>query len=176
MSPSEPSPRPAPTYSIPTTSIASIEYPGPVRNTPTSLSAALTTLGGPSKVSHSLSSLDSILQLNFRPHAPFSHSLASDTVPEGEASHAVVLKVVKRSRRRTKTKIVGEQVLDERGVYTVQCLGRVERVVRFRAMADLQYEQEWTRNDPTVQLAQALKTMNGMATLLLQDSTAKADA
>ena len=131
----------APTYSLPSTSYALIEYPGPVASTSTtSHSQAIKTLGGIPRLSRALHAQDGVVEINFRPDVPFSHTvggenLTSSSSPDGGGGgcNVVLLKVVKKRRRRTdKTKIVGEKVVDDRGVYKVDVMGVVDKLVRFR--------------------------------------------
>lgn len=121
----------APSYGLPSNSFALIEYPGPVASTSTSQAQAIKTLGGQARLSKTLQSQDAVVELNFRPDVPFSHSVAGENI---EAGNVVLLKVVKRRRKRTdKTKIVGEKVVQDHGVYKVEALGVVDRLVRFRS-------------------------------------------
>lgn len=121
----------APTLSLPSTSYAVIEYPGPVASTSASQSRAIHTLGGPSRLSKALQSGNGLVELNFRPDVTFSHAVGGENV---EAGNMVLLKVIKRRRRRTdKTRIEGQRVLPDLGVYKVEAMGVVDRLIRFKS-------------------------------------------
>lgn len=121
----------APEYTLPSTSHAIIEYPGPVASTSTAQFQAIKTLGGPSRLSKALRSDNGIVELNFRPDVTFSHAVGGETV---QAGNIILLKVTKRRRRRTdKTRIEGENVVPDHGVYKVEAVGVVDKLVRFRS-------------------------------------------
>lgn len=121
----------APTYRLPSASYALVEYPGPVASTSTSQSQAIKTLGGLPRLSKALHAEDGVVEINFRPDTTFSHAVGSENITDG--SNIVLLKVIKKRRRKTdKTKIVGEKVVDDRGVYKLEVMGVVEKLVRFR--------------------------------------------
>lgn len=168
----------APTYRLPEAQLVSIEYPGPVASTSSSTAAAVQTLGGHERLTRTLSKPDGVVELNFRPSDSFSHPVGGETV---DAGNVAVLKIVKRRRRdgRKKTKIVGEELVDESGIFTVECVGRVSKSVRFigkkqpvearkfrlkarvgSGMADLQYAPSGAHSDPTVKLADAMRNMD----------------
>lgn len=61
----------------------------------------------------------------------FSHAVGGENV---EAGNMVLLKVIKRRRRRTdKTRIEGQRVLPDLGVYKVEAMGVVDRLIRFKS-------------------------------------------
>lgn len=162
----------AATYSLPSTSYAAIEYPGPIASTSTASHAqAIKTLGGQARLSKALyysspssssrsnngqqqennnnntttnannesngiGSTSSIVELNFRPDVTFSHTIPGDTIAQG--NNMILLKVIKRRRKRKdKTKIVGQRVLQDNGVYKVEAMGRIDKVVRFRGKQEV---------------------------------------
>lgn len=120
----------APLYRLPDTRLVSIEYPGPFASSSSSTTAAVQTLGGRDRLTRALSKEDGVVELNFRPENNFSHPVGGETVNGGNLA---VLRIVKRRRRadRKKTKIVGEHLVEESGLYTVQCLGSIAKSVRF---------------------------------------------
>ena len=120
----------APLYRLPDAQLVSIEYPGPVASTSSSLNVAVGTLGGQDRLTRALSKPDGVVELNFRPENNFSHPVGGETV---EAGNMAVLRIIKRRRRagRKKSKIVGEHLVEEAGAYTVQCVGSIAKSVRF---------------------------------------------
>lgn len=120
---------PAPSYRVHPPAIVTVEYPGPVASSSKSQLKAVDTLGGIQRLTKALDNPHGIVELNFRPKEPFSHTVPGDTV---RTKNMVVVKVIKRRRKRRKTKIVGHEVLDDVGVYKVESVGTVEKVVRFR--------------------------------------------
>lgn len=120
----------APLYRLSDEQIVSIEYPGPVASTSASTAAAVQTLGGQERLTRALSKSDGVVELRFRPGDSFSHPVGGETV---KAGNMAVLKIVKRRRRagRKKSKIVGEELVEESGIYTVECVGCVSKSVRF---------------------------------------------
>lgn len=126
----------APTYRLPSNSYALVEYPGPVASTSTSQSQAIKTLGGVSRLSKALHADNGVVEVNFRPDVTFSHAVSGENITDG--CNIVLLKVIKKRRRRTdKTKIVGERVVDDKGVYKMEVMGVVEKLVRFRGASAL---------------------------------------
>jgi hypothetical protein len=206
--------RPAASYRVPTaTSLVTIEYPGPVSSSSSSIDEAVATLGGLHRLSRALASSSKIpnaatsnnpddaaaaaggiggagsgadagvVELNFRPEHPFSHATPGETVP---ANNWLVVKVTKRKRRKRPGVEVEKEDGASTGVFKVEPVGSVSKVVRFRgasnqivrdiytdlvmksaAMADIQYCPEGAEQDPTVQLATAMRTLDGKLTLLL---------
>lgn len=121
----------APTHPLPPTSLALVEYPGPVASTSASQAQAVKTLGGVSHLSKALQSENGIVELNFRPDVPFSHALAGESI---QAGNMILVKVTKRRRKRTdKTRIEGERVIPDIGVYKVDAVGVVDKLIRFRS-------------------------------------------
>ncbi|KAK9899970.1 hypothetical protein P389DRAFT_165068 [Cystobasidium minutum MCA 4210] len=153
----------APTYSLPSSSYALVEYPGPVASTSkASHSQAIKTLGGIPRLSKALQAQDGVVEINFRPDVPFSHTVGGESLNSTDGGcNVVLLKVTKKRRRQTdKTKIVGEKVVNDAGVYKVDVMGVVDKLVRFRGMADLQYQPKDLDTDATVKLGKALRTLD----------------
>lgn len=158
--------RPAASYRIPTaTSLVSIEYPGPVSSSSSSIDQAVATLGGLHRLSRALASSNNanasasssklpnannpddaaattanaagsgadagVVELNFRPEHPFSHAIPGETVP---ANNWLVVKITKK-RRRKRADEDEEAVSASSGIFKVEPVGSVSKVVRFRGGA-----------------------------------------
>ena len=124
----------APLHRIPPTSLVTIEYPGPVASSSASQKTAIETLGGLPRLSRALYKAEGVVELNFRPGVTFSHTIGGTTV---EGRNMVLIKVSKKRRRtRAKDRMDGLEEngdrQEETGVYTVQAVGTVRKVVRFR--------------------------------------------
>lgn len=118
----------APLHPLPSTPFYSVEYPGYVQTSSTSLAVA--RLGGQASVDASFKrpggKSNSLLELHLRPGDPFAHPIAGEIV----ATNNVLLKVVKRKRKRNT-----EQV-PSNGEYTVEAIGVVPKTARFRSEFD----------------------------------------
>ncbi|GAA6032785.1 hypothetical protein JCM8097_000787 [Rhodosporidiobolus ruineniae] len=155
-----PLPPGAPTLPLPVKSshfprFATVEYPGPVHD----VAAALDTVGGLARVSDVLGApkdeeSSKKVELNLMPDNPFFH-----TVPAHVSStRNVVVRIVKRRRKRPIVDDEGKVV--EEGVYSIQPVGIEHKTVRFRAMADFQYAPKVSKEDPTINLADAVRRMD----------------
>ncbi|KAJ7095191.1 RNA polymerase III transcription factor IIIC subunit-domain-containing protein [Mycena belliarum] len=142
----------APEHSIPATSFYSIEYPGYV--CPTSVPIAVQNLGGQaaldSAFKRSTAKTEATLELRLRPENPFAHPIPGDVVP----TNNLVLKVVKR-KRKNRTEAADGAL---QGEYTAEIVGSTLKTVRFRSMADYQYQPDM--NDPVTKLRLAMDSMD----------------
>ncbi|KAK7061544.1 RNA polymerase III transcription factor IIIC subunit-domain-containing protein [Favolaschia claudopus] len=142
---------PAPEHAIPSTSFYSIEYPGFVRNT--SVPIAVQNLGGQTALAtafkRSAAKTEAPLELKLRPGNPFAHPVPGDVV----STNNLVLKVVKRKR---KNRMDDGSALQ--GEYTAEIVGSTSKTVRFRSMADYQYQPDM--NDPVTKLRLAMDNMD----------------
>ncbi|KAL8283271.1 hypothetical protein RQP46_006049 [Phenoliferia psychrophenolica] len=143
-------------YEIPYTendNFAGIEYPGPVNSVP----RALKSLGGLEHVSRTLATPPnpaSAIELNLNPKAKFSHPVQAGILDSGN----IIMKVVKRRRKRPK--LAEDGSLEEEGIYTMEAVGVATKTVRFRGMADFQYNPSTKPDDPILVMADAMRTMN----------------
>ncbi|KAJ7283802.1 RNA polymerase III transcription factor IIIC subunit-domain-containing protein [Mycena rebaudengoi] len=130
----------------------SIEYPGYVR--PTSVPTAVQNLGGQTALDNafkrSAAKNDAVLELRLRPGNPFAHPIPGDVVPTAH----LLLKVVKRKRKNRMDSDDGAL----QGEYTATVVGNVSKTVRFRGMADYQYQPDM--NDPVSKLRLAMDNMD----------------
>ncbi|KAF7301453.1 hypothetical protein MIND_00710600 [Mycena indigotica] len=144
---------PAPEKPLPTTPYYSVEYPGYVQSS--SVPIAIKNLGGQAaldtafKRTASKAEAQTILELNLRPGNPFSHPIMGEVVPTTN----LVLKVVKR-KRKNRMQVDGEQL----GEYTAEVIGTTSKTVRFRSMADFQYQPDM--NDPVSKLRVAMDNLD----------------
>ncbi|KAJ7086691.1 RNA polymerase III transcription factor IIIC subunit-domain-containing protein [Mycena epipterygia] len=143
---------PAPERPIPATPFYSIEYPGYVRTT--SVPIAVQKLGGQaaldSAFKRSAAKTEATLELRLRPGNPFAHPVPGDVVP----TNNLVLKVVKRKRKNRIDSDDGAL----QGEYTAEIVGSTLKTVRFRSMADYQYQPDM--NDPVTKLRLAMDNMD----------------
>ncbi|KAJ7068080.1 RNA polymerase III transcription factor IIIC subunit-domain-containing protein [Mycena amicta] len=146
---------PAPEHALPsTTPFYSVEYPGYLVS-PESVPIAIKNLGGQIaldaafKRTAAKTEAQTTLELNLRPGNPFSHPIPGDVVPTTN----LVLKVVKR-KRKNRMQVDGELL----GEYTAQVLGSTSKTVRFRGMADFQYQPDMT--DPVSKLRVAMDNLD----------------
>ncbi|KAJ7499127.1 RNA polymerase III transcription factor IIIC subunit-domain-containing protein [Mycena latifolia] len=143
---------PAPERPIPATPFYSIEYPGYVR--PTSVPIAVQNLGGQaaldSAFKRSAAKTEATLELRLRPGNPFAHPVPGDVV----LTNNLVLKVVKRKRKNRMDADDGAL----QGEYTAEIVGSTSKTVRFRSMADYQYQPDM--NDPVTKLRLAMDSMD----------------
>lgn len=114
--------------------LTAIEYPGRVRDEPSSVEAALQDLGGLQKVNSALHSQDdhrSIIEMNYASQQQqqggginFAHAIAGETADAAN----IVLKVTRRKRKQASEGGDGQS----QGLFTVEPAGVVKRAVRFR--------------------------------------------
>ncbi|KAH8147705.1 uncharacterized protein LAJ45_08170 [Morchella importuna] len=139
---------PCPWIPIPDQRIICIEHPAIIQN----IDKGIATLGG-EKALVKLASTNgnSGLMLRFRPDDPMQPPIQSRTVP----SNSVLVKItVPRRRRKKRRDAEGRAVVDPRpveelplleklrksnGKYKVETVGMIERTVRFRDMANYQF-------------------------------------
>ncbi|KAJ7047575.1 RNA polymerase III transcription factor IIIC subunit-domain-containing protein [Mycena alexandri] len=143
---------PAPEFPIPQTPFYSIEYPGYVRNA--SVPIAVQNLGGQVALAgafkRSTAKAEGTLELKLRPGNPFAHPVPGDVVP----TNNLLLKIVKRKRKDRMDADDGSP----RGEYTAEIVGSTSKTVRFRSMADYQYQPDM--NDPVTKLRLAMDNMD----------------
>ncbi|GAA5832249.1 hypothetical protein JCM11251_004294 [Rhodosporidiobolus azoricus] len=151
-----PLPPGAPIYRLPLKSdrfprFASVEYPGPVR----SVNVALASVGGIDVVAKALSAEPAKpIELNLQPDNPFFHTIPAHTTK----ANNVVMKIVKKRRKKPSRDEQGRVI--EEGVFTIEPVGIETQTVRFRAMADFQYVPKVSKEDPTMKLADAIRTLD----------------
>jgi len=158
--PSNPTPSPvtpAPERRLPATHVYAVEYPGYVQ--PTSIPLAVARLGGQQNVENAFKrasgKTESLLELHLRPGNPFAHPIPGDVVH----TNNILLKVVKRKRKRRDGEGVIEGGSNEPvGEYTVEAVGIIPKTVRFRSMADFQFQPDM--NDPIAKLRTAMDAMD----------------
>ncbi|KAJ7774340.1 RNA polymerase III transcription factor IIIC subunit-domain-containing protein [Mycena maculata] len=142
----------APERPVPSTAFYSIEFPGYVRTT--SVPIAVQNLGGQaaldSAFKRSAAKSEATLELKLRPGNPFAHPVPGDVVPTSN----LVLKVVKRKRKNRMDSDDGAL----QGEYTAEIVGSTPKTVRFRSMADYQYQPDM--NDPVTKLRLAMDNMD----------------
>ncbi|KAJ7431284.1 RNA polymerase III transcription factor IIIC subunit-domain-containing protein [Mycena galericulata] len=139
-------------HPIPAIPFYAIEYPGYVRTT--SVPIAVQNLGGQAALDRafkrSAAKSEANLELKLRPGNPFSHPVPGDVVP----TNNLVLKVVKRKRKNRMDADDG----GFQGEYTANIVGSTSKTVRFRSMADYQYQPDM--NDPITKLRLAMDNMD----------------
>ncbi|KAJ6516097.1 RNA polymerase III transcription factor IIIC subunit-domain-containing protein [Mycena sanguinolenta] len=144
---------PAPQHPVPATPFYSIEYPGFVRTA--SVPIAVRNLGGQAALGtafkRSAAKTEATLELKLRPGNPFAHPVPGDVVP----TNNLVLKVVKR-KRKNRMEIDDGAALQ--GEYTAEIVGSTSKTVRFRSMADYQYQPDM--DDPVTKLRLAMDNMD----------------
>lgn len=161
-------PREAPTWTLPSTQLITIEYPGYIHASVESLDRALTTLApmsgpmaGTETASNALAHLAALLERGARIvecrllpwHGAdgtdvYRHPLLGDVVP----SHDLVVRVHKKMWRRAQDNAVRKQ-------YTLELVGACAHTVRFRRMADFGYKPD-PAAEPTMSLHRALMTLD----------------
>ncbi|EKM80519.1 hypothetical protein AGABI1DRAFT_73813 [Agaricus bisporus var. burnettii JB137-S8] len=135
---------------LPQTHYYSVEYPGYVRST--SVPTVIRNLGGQSRIDNvfrrSTPKAEVLLELSLRPDSLFSHPVPGDVV----GTNNLVLKVTKRRKKASSTQN------EVPGEYKAEVVGVIPRTVRFRSMADFQFEPD--RTDPIYSLRQSMHQMN----------------
>ncbi|KAK0191277.1 RNA polymerase III transcription factor IIIC subunit-domain-containing protein [Armillaria mellea] len=152
---------------LPSTPFYSVEYPGRVK--PTSVPEAIHTLGGQSSLDsafrHAVSKAESLVELSFRPDNPFSHPIPGEVV----ASNAILLKVVKRKKKKKPEDPEDGNI----GEYTTEALGVIPKTIRFRSLADYQYQPDV--EDPMSKLRMSMSSMDVEAIRTYRFPEEKAD-
>ncbi|KAG9219138.1 hypothetical protein CCMSSC00406_0001548 [Pleurotus cornucopiae] len=143
-------PSQAPARPLPTTSIYAVEYPGYVKLS--SVPQAIENLGGQACLENAFkrTNADGLVELKLRPHNPFSHPIPGETVP----TNNIILKIVKRKRKQARAPYAD----GFEGEYTATAVGVATKTVRFRSMADYQYQPN--PSDSLVKLRHAMETMD----------------
>ncbi|KAK0206225.1 RNA polymerase III transcription factor IIIC subunit-domain-containing protein [Desarmillaria ectypa] len=152
---------------LPSTPFYSVEYPGRVK--PTSVPEAIRTLGGQASLDSAFrraaSKAESLVELSLRPDNPFSHPIPGEVV----ASNAILLKVVKRKKKKktegTENDFIGE--------YTTEAVGVIPKTIRFRSLADYQYQPDF--EDPMSKLRMSMSSMDVEAIRAYKFPEEKAD-
>ncbi|KAH7887903.1 RNA polymerase III transcription factor IIIC subunit-domain-containing protein [Phlebopus sp. FC_14] len=147
------SPPEAPERPLPATHIYSVEYPGYIQ--PSSVHIALRNVGGPSRLENAFrrtaAKNEALLELNLRHGNPFAHPIPGDVV----ATSNVLIKVTKRKRRR----VAGDEFPEGiTGEYTAEAAGIILKTIRFRGMADYQFQPDVP--DPVAQLRLSMDRMD----------------
>ncbi|KAJ8523431.1 hypothetical protein ONZ45_g22 [Pleurotus djamor] len=122
----------APGRPLPSNALYSVEYPGYVQNA--SVPLAIQCLGGQDglETAFKRAKSDALVELKLRPENSFAHPIPGEIVP----TNNIVLKVVKRRRKRKE----GDPEDGALGEYTATAVGVVSKTVRFRSMADYQFQ------------------------------------
>ncbi|CAE6426690.1 unnamed protein product [Rhizoctonia solani] len=150
----------------------SIEYPGYISPNPTSINRAITTLGGQKSISNAFTEGGRILELKLQPDNPFAHPVTGDVV----GTNKLLVKVVVRRPKRGEQGLEGDEVSDGDvaeptgdkgkgkeqaeggGTYTAEVVGLIPKTVRFRSMADFQYQPN--EDDYIVQMRRAMDRLD----------------
>ncbi|KAG7445824.1 uncharacterized protein BT62DRAFT_135878 [Guyanagaster necrorhizus] len=152
---------------LPSTPFYSVEYPGRVK--PTSVPEAIRTLGGQATLDSAFrratSKAESLVELTFRPDNPFSHPIPGEVV----ASNAILLKVVKRKKKK-QTESPEDVFIGE---YTTEAVGIIPKTIRFRSLADYQYQPDV--EDPMGKLRMSMSAMDVEAIRAYRFPEEKAD-
>ncbi|KAF8592376.1 hypothetical protein K439DRAFT_1655910 [Ramaria rubella] len=136
----------------------SVEYPGYVASA--SVPRAIRTLGGQACIDRAFrrvkrnEDLGNLVDLKFRPENPFSHPVPGDVT----TTNNLLLKVVKRKRRQINS---SEDILAETGEYTAELVGNIPKTLRFRSLADFQYQPNMS--DPIAQLRMSMDKLDARA-------------
>lgn len=145
-------PSTAPLNPLPPTHFYSVEYPGYVKAS--SVPLAIERLGGQHSVEIAFkrtgSKSGSLIEMNMSPGNPFSHPIPGDIV----STNNILLKVTRRKRKVHATGEPRQHI----GEYTVQTMGSIPKTVRFRSMADYQYQPD--AEDPVAKLRLAMGSMD----------------
>ncbi|KAG8724936.1 tau 95 subunit of transcription factor TFIIIC [Ceratobasidium sp. 395] len=170
----------APTQASPAQNLFySVEYPGYVKSVPSSTAHAVRTMGGQKALDHVFGESGRILELRLQPDNPFAHPVTGDVV----ATNKLLVKVVARRKKKTmetylngaaldsnrtetgitrkgKGKDVGTdaQVEESSGTYTAEIVGIIPKTVRFRSMADFQFQPD--EDDYIVQMRHAMDRLD----------------
>ncbi|KAF8528978.1 RNA polymerase III transcription factor IIIC subunit-domain-containing protein [Hysterangium stoloniferum] len=152
-------PKEAQAHTLPPQQFYSVEYPGYVA--PGSVPIAIHNLGGQSCLDNAFRRIkryearDNRVDLKLQPENPFSHPVPGDVT----STNNMVLKVVKRKRKRldaaesSSAEIIGE--------YTADIVGTISKTLRFRSLADFQYQPDMS--DPLAQLRFSMDKLDAQA-------------
>ncbi|QRW16504.1 transcription factor tau subunit sfc1 [Rhizoctonia solani] len=127
-----------------------IEYPGYISPNSSSINRAITTLGGQKSVQNAFADGGKILELRLQPDNPFAHPVTGDVV----GTNTLLVKVVTRRKKQGKEQVDGEN----QGTYTAEVMGIIPKTVRFRSMADFQYQPN--EDDYVVQMRRAMDRLD----------------
>ncbi|CAE6365321.1 unnamed protein product [Rhizoctonia solani] len=146
-----------------------IEYPGYISPNPSSINRAVHTLGGQKDIQKSFAEGGKILELRLQPDNPFAHPVTGDVV----GTNKLLVKVVVRRKKQVdnvEESVDGagtsadkgkgkEQPQEEgEGTYTAEVVGLIPKTVRFRSMADFQYQPN--EDDCIVQMRRAMDRLD----------------
>lgn len=149
---SSPTTSSAPLHPLPKTPFYSVEYPGYVQEA--SVPAAIRILGGPQALDAAfkrpITKSEALIELRLQPDNPFAHPVPGEVVQ----TNNLLLKVTKRKRMRRD----GVPLLQPEWEYKAEIVGVVPRTVRFRGMADYQYQPDM--EDPISKLRVAMDNMD----------------
>ncbi|KAG8738635.1 tau 95 subunit of transcription factor TFIIIC [Ceratobasidium sp. 428] len=170
----------APTQESPAQNLFySVEYPGYVKPAPSSTVHAIRTMGGQKSLDHVFGESGRILELRLQPDNPFAHPVTGDVV----ATNKLLVKVVARRKKKTMDNYLNEAALDSNrteagttgkgkakdvgantqveesaGTYTAEIVGIIPKTVRFRSMADFQFQPD--EDDYIVQMRHAMDRLD----------------
>ncbi|CAE6433972.1 unnamed protein product [Rhizoctonia solani] len=150
-----------------------IEYPGYISPNSSSINRAITTLGGQKSVQNAFADGGKILELRLQPDNPFAHPVTGDVV----GTNTLLVKVVTRRKKQvggtnnprnngsnvagsSEEKGKGKEQVDgeNQGTYTAEVMGIIPKTVRFRSMADFQYQPN--EDDYVVQMRRAMDRLD----------------
>ncbi|OCB90890.1 hypothetical protein A7U60_g1915 [Sanghuangporus baumii] len=130
-------------HPLPTSQYYAVEFPGFVQDG--SEKRAIEHLGGQAAIERvfkrNAPKSHSLLELSWRPENPFAHPVPGAIVN----ANNILLKVTKRKRKRRN----GEELPIPEGEFVAEAVGVIPKTVRFRSMADFQYNPD--PSDPVVQ-------------------------
>ncbi|KAG8723705.1 tau 95 subunit of transcription factor TFIIIC [Ceratobasidium sp. 395] len=157
----------------------SVEYPGYVKSASSSIAHAIRTMGGQKALNHVFGESGRILELRLQPDNPFAHPVTGDVV----ATNKLLVKVTARRKKKTMENYLNETSLDPNrtgtettgkgkgkdvgtdaqveepsGTYTAEIVGIIPKTVRFRSMADFQFQPD--EDDYIVQMRHAMDRLD----------------
>jgi general transcription factor 3C polypeptide 5 (transcription factor C subunit 1) len=122
----------APFLSIGHQAFQSIEYPGPIGPSTSSLEKALRTLGHQEDLDTVFNKAQQNLELRFRPDDHWAHPVSGDRA----TTHRLLLKVTRRRRRCRSQEAEAHTGVDGvGGLYKVDIPGTIKQTVRFRGQS-----------------------------------------
>jgi general transcription factor 3C polypeptide 5 (transcription factor C subunit 1) len=160
----------APTISIGTQTLQSVEYPGAIGPSPKSLQKALRTLGKQGDWDKTFNKETTNLELRFRPENRWAHPVIGDRVQ----CHRLLMKVTRRRRKRRTTTEQGVQEGQEEedgGVYKVDVRGVIKQTVRYRGQS---YGSSFAANEDLIRSisdGQPWPTINTNPVLIMKSSS-----
>ncbi|KAF9076381.1 RNA polymerase III transcription factor IIIC subunit-domain-containing protein [Rhodocollybia butyracea] len=145
---------------LPQTHFYSVEYPGYVLSA--SIPQAIRNLGGPSSLETAFrrgaSKSETLVELKLKPQDSFAHPVPGEVV----GNKSIVLKVTRRRRKNINFGWDGLPNPNEPiGDFKAEAIGVLQKTVRFRSMADFQFQPE--AEDPITKLRSAIDNMDVQA-------------